>query len=89
MFCDSAEPKSIEELRQMDCLAKPAIKGAGSITAGISLLKEFDVIVSQESKNLIQEQRTYFWQQLKTQQFNLFHSFTNYRVSGRSMLFIN
>jgi phage terminase large subunit len=65
MFCDSAEPKSIEELRQMDCMAKPAIKGAGSITAGISLIKEFDVIVSQESKNLIQEQRTYFWQQLK------------------------
>ena len=65
MFCDSAEPKSIEELRQMDCLAKPAIKGAGSITAGISLIKEFDVYVSKESKNLINEQRTYFWQQLK------------------------
>lgn len=65
MYCDSAEPKSIEELRQMDCLAKPAIKGAGSITAGISLIKEFEVIVSSESKNIQTEQQTYFWEQLK------------------------
>ena len=35
MYCDSAEPKSIEELKQMGILAKPAIKGAGSINAGI------------------------------------------------------
>ena len=65
MYCDSAEPKSIEELRQMDCLAKAAIKGAGSINAGISLIKEFDVIVSSESKNLQKEQQMYFWEELK------------------------
>ena len=65
MYCDSAEPKSIEELRQMDVLAKAAIKGAGSINAGISLIKEFDVIVSSESKNLQKEQQMYFWEELK------------------------
>jgi phage terminase large subunit len=65
MYCDSAEPKSIEELRQMDVLAKSAIKGAGSINAGISLIKEFDVIVSSESKNLQKEQQMYFWEELK------------------------
>lgn len=64
-FCDSAEPKSIEELRQMDIWAKGATKGAGSINAGISLLKEFDIIVSEESKNIRKEQQTYFWHQLK------------------------
>ena len=64
-FCDSAEPKSIEELRQMDVLAKGAIKGQGSINAGISLIKEFDVIVSSESKNLLNEQLTYLWEELK------------------------
>jgi phage terminase large subunit len=64
-YCDSAEPKSIEELRQMDVLAKAAIKGAGSINAGISLIKEFDVIVSSESKNLQKEQQMYFWEELK------------------------
>ena len=64
-FCDSSEPKSIEELRQMGILAKGAIKGQGSINAGISLLKEFDIIISNESKNLQKEQLTYFWEELK------------------------
>jgi len=65
MYCDSAEPKSIEELRQMDCLAKPSIKGQGSINAGISLVKEFEVIISNESKNMKKEQLTYFWEEMK------------------------
>jgi phage terminase large subunit len=64
-YCDSAEPKSIEELRQMDVWAKGATKGAGSINAGISLLKEFEIIVSNESTNIKREQQTYFWDQLK------------------------
>lgn len=64
-YCDSAEPKSIEELRQMDILAKPAIKGQGSINAGISLLKEFEIIGSIESKNLQKEQQGYLWEELK------------------------
>jgi len=64
-YCDSAEPKSIEELRQMDILAKGAIKGTGSINAGISLLKEYDVFYSYESKNLHNEFQFYFWEQLK------------------------
>jgi phage terminase large subunit len=65
MYCDSAEPKSIEELRQMDCIAKPSIKGQGSINAGISLIKEFDVYISNESKNIKKEQLTYFWEEMK------------------------
>ena len=64
-YCDSAEPKSIEELRQMDIWAKPAIKGQGSINAGISLLKEFEIIGSIESKNLQKEQQSYLWDELK------------------------
>lgn len=65
IYCDSAEPKSIEELKQMDVLALPAIKGQGSILPGISLIKEHDVYVSQESKNLEKEFNSYFWEQLK------------------------
>ena len=64
-YCDSAEPKSIEELRQMDVLAKPTIKGQGSINAGISLLKEFNIFISNESQNIKKEQMTYFWEELK------------------------
>jgi len=64
-YYDSAEPKSGEELRQMGILAKGAIKGQGSISAGISLLKEFEIIISLESKNIRKEQQTYFWDELK------------------------
>ena len=65
MYCDSAEPKSIEELRQMSVWAKPAVKGQGSINAGISLLKEFDIYVSEESMNILKEQQSYIYDELK------------------------
>ena len=61
MYCDSAEPKSIEELKQMSVYGqKPAVKGQGSINAGhITLLKEFDIYVSEESTNILKEQLSY------------------------------
>lgn len=65
MYCDSAEPKSIEELKQMGILAKGAIKGAGSINAGISLMKEFDFYVSNKATNVKSEQIKYVWEELK------------------------
>jgi phage terminase large subunit len=65
MYCDSAEPKSIEELRQMGILAKGAIKGAGSINAGLSLMKEFDFYISNKATNVKSEQMKYVWDELK------------------------
>ena len=65
IYYDAAEPKSGEELKRLGMYVKPAIKGTGSINAGISLLKEFDIIVSQESKNIINEYNNYYWEQLK------------------------
>lgn len=65
IYCDAAEPKSIMELRQMDVAAKEATKGQGSVSAGISLLKEFEIVVSNESENLKKEQQFYFWEQRK------------------------
>jgi len=65
MFCDSAEPKSVEELRQMGILAKGAIKGAGSINAGLSLMREFDFYISNKATNVKSEQMKYVWEELK------------------------
>lgn len=65
MYCDSAEPKSIEELKQMGILAKGAIKGAGSINAGLSLMREFDFYVSNKATNVKSEQMKYVWEELK------------------------
>ncbi len=65
VYADSAEPKSIEELKRLGIWIKPAIKGQGSINAGISLIKEFDIIASIESKNLHKEYQSYYWTELK------------------------
>lgn len=45
IICDSAEPKSIEELRRNGLLAKPTIKGAGSVSAGISKVKSLKYLL--------------------------------------------
>ena len=64
-YADSAEPKSIEEMRRLGLYIKPATKGQGSINAGISKLKEYDIFVSNESKNILREYQSYYWEQLK------------------------
>ena len=65
IFYDAAEPKSGEEMKRLGMYVKPSVKGAGSINAGISLLKEFNIVVSQESKNIIKEYHNYYWTELK------------------------
>ncbi|QDP61102.1 MAG: putative terminase large subunit [Prokaryotic dsDNA virus sp.] len=62
---DSAEPKSGEELRRAGLIVKPSTKGAGSVNAGISKIKEFKVYVSKESTNIFKEQQSYLWDELK------------------------
>jgi phage terminase large subunit len=44
----------------------PAIKGQGSVTYGISLLQDYDLIVSPESINLIKELNNYCWLEKKS-----------------------
>ena len=65
VYYDAAEPKSGEELRQLGLMGIAADKGQGSVNAGISLLKEFEIYVSKNSKNLAKEYETYYWTQLK------------------------
>lgn len=64
---DAAEPKSGEECRRLDPYNayKASVKGQGSINAGISLLREYDVFVSNESTNMKKEYESYWWDVLK------------------------
>lgn len=64
-YADSAEPKSIEEIKRKGLYINPARKGQGSINAGISLIKEYEVYVSQESKNIEKEYHSYYWTEMK------------------------
>lgn len=61
IIADSAEPKSIEDLKRAGFSVKPAYKGADSIQAGINTLKEYEVYMHPDSSNLHDEAFLYSW----------------------------
>ena len=63
---DSAEPRLINELSR-DNKVVPAIKGQGSITYGISLLQDYDLIIDPDSVELIKELNNYCRLEKKSQ----------------------
>ena len=65
IVADSAEPRLITELKR-HCNVKPSIKGQGSVTYGISLLQDYDLVVSPDSTNLIKELNNYRWLERKS-----------------------
>jgi len=58
IFCDAAEPKTIEELIRAGFNAKPAEK---DVYAGIQKVKSQPLTITPESTNLIKEIRSYKW----------------------------
>jgi len=65
---DSAEPKSIDELRNYGLNIYGAKKGPDSIRQGINLLQEYDILVTEQSINVIKELRAYVWNKDRTGQ---------------------
>lgn len=63
---DSAEPRLLSEIKAKGCNVRPSIKGQGSVTYGISLLQDYDIIVSPDSTNLIKELNNYCWLERKS-----------------------
>jgi phage terminase large subunit len=61
IYADSAEPKTIEEIRRSGFNIHPTVKGADSINFGISILQEQSILVTSNSINLIKELRNYIW----------------------------
>jgi phage terminase large subunit len=57
IWCDSAEPKSIEEIHRMGWNVKPTQKGA--INIGIDMIRRYKLIATDGSINLIKELRNY------------------------------
>jgi phage terminase large subunit len=66
IYADSAEPKSIEEIRRRGLQIYPATKGKDSINYGIDLMQQQEYLVTSESVNLIKELRGYCWDVDKT-----------------------
>lgn len=57
--CDSAEPRSIKDLKKMGLNAIECIKGPDSITFGINKMKECKIFVTKNSFNLKNELNNY------------------------------
>jgi len=61
IYADSAEPKSIEEIRRTGKNIKGVTKGKDSIMFGISTMQGQEYLVTKQSTNIINELRYYCW----------------------------
>lgn len=62
LICDSAEPKSIEELKRQGLYrARGAVKGKDSILSGLDTLKSLHINITRDSENLQNEFFKYKW----------------------------
>jgi phage terminase large subunit len=66
IVADSAELRLIYEIKAKGCNVVASIKGAGSITYGISLLQDYDLVIEENSINLIKELNNYSWLEKKS-----------------------
>jgi phage terminase large subunit len=61
VYADSAEPKSIEEIRRTGVDIRPASKGPDSIAYGINTMQAQEYLVTKRSINLKMELQSYTW----------------------------
>jgi len=61
IWADSADPKSIKELKNYGWKIYGTTKGKDSIQYGIGVIQEHDLLVTSGSRNLIEELQNYQW----------------------------
>jgi len=66
IVADSAEPRLINELRDKGLNILEAVKGQGSVTHGITLLQDYDLVVDEDSVDLVKELNNYSWLERKS-----------------------
>lgn len=66
IIADSAEPRLISEIKAKGLNIKACIKGAGSVTAGIKALQDYEIIVSPCSTEIVKELNNYVWHDKKS-----------------------
>lgn len=62
VMADSAEPKSIDDIRLFGVNVLGANKGPGSVNQGIQFVQDQKISVTKRSVNLLKEYRNYLWQ---------------------------
>lgn len=66
IIADSAEPRLIDELKAKGNNIKGAVKGQGSVSAGIAIMQDYELIIDNDSINLIKELNNYVWSDKKS-----------------------
>lgn len=61
VIADSAEPKSIDEIKSYGVNIIPTIKGRDSVTQGIQYVQSQRISMTKRSLNMIKEYRNYLW----------------------------
>lgn len=63
IYADSAEPKSIAEIKAEGWNIKPATKGRDSVKHGIAVMKQYRLNITADSVNWKKEQANYKWKE--------------------------
>lgn len=63
---DNSEPRLISELNALGNNVVATIKGADSVIYGISLLQDYDLVITEDSIDLIKELNNYSWLEKKS-----------------------
>lgn len=66
IVADSAEPRLIAELQSQRVNMIATEKGAGSITAGIALMQDFEIVLEPNSQNIAKELNNYIYSDKKS-----------------------
>ena len=61
VIADSAEPKSIDEIKSYGISVLPANKGRDSVRQGIQVVQDQQISITKRSINIIKEYRNYLW----------------------------
>jgi len=61
-IADSAEPKSIDEIRSYGVMIQPTTKGPGSVLQRIQMMQDQRISVTKQSVNVLKEYRNYLWE---------------------------
>jgi phage terminase large subunit len=61
VIADSAEPKSIDEIKSYGVNIQPTVKGKDSVNQGIQYVQDQKISMTKRSVNLIREYRNYLW----------------------------
>jgi phage terminase large subunit len=62
VIADSAEPKSIDEIKSYGISIIPTVKGKDSVRQGIQVVQDQQISVTKRSVNIIKEYRNYLWE---------------------------